>query len=181
MKVLLIVSIGSRNPVKVKAVRNAFANYFKEIEVKEFRVESKVREQPLNLEEIVKGARNRAKKVFEESRSDFAVGIESGIIEFPSAESGYMELTLAVIFDGRKYYFGAAPLFEYPKKVIELVLKEKEDITSAFRKSFGTHKELGKKEGAIGVLSKGVIEREKFTEMAVVMALTGIVSKKFFE
>lgn len=181
MKGLLIVSIGSRNPVKVNAVKNAFANYFKEVEIKEVEVESKVREQPLNLDEIVEGAKNRAKKVFEGSRSDFAVGIESGIIEFHSAESGYMELTLAVIFDGRKYYFGAAPLFEYPKKVIELVLKEKKDITSAFNKLHGMHKELGKREGAIGVLSKGVIKREKFTEMAVVMALTGIVSKEFFE
>jgi inosine/xanthosine triphosphatase len=172
------VNLGSENPVKVHAVKNAFSKYFKKVEVKGEKTALEARDQPLNLLEIINGAKSRAKKSFKEC--DYSVGIESGIMGFP-CDSGYMEITVAAIFDGKQFFLGASPLFEYPKKAVELLLKERDDVNTAFAKLFGKEKDLGRKHGAVGELTKGKVNRTEFTELAVIMALTKIVSKEFFE
>ncbi len=181
------VNVGSDNPVKVNAVKNAFGKYFK-VKVNSFNVSSGVKEQPLSLNEIIKGAKNRAKKSFMQSGFDktfgksfcsYSVGIESGLIEFPS-DSGFMECTVAVIFDGKNYFFGTSPLFEYPEKAVKLLLEGKDDVTTAFAKLFRKKNDLGRKKGAVGELTKGRINRTKFTELAVLMALMKIVGKEFY-
>ncbi len=172
------INVGSENPVKVQAVKNAFKKYFKEVKIKGKKTESEVREQPLNLNEIIKGAKNRAKKSFFDC--SYSVGIESGLMKFPS-ESGYMEITIAVIFNGKKFFLGASPLFEYPKKAVRLLIKGTHDVNTAFAELFGKQKDLGRKKGAIGELTKGKLNRTQFTELAVLMALTKIASKKLFE
>ncbi len=173
----MLINVGSENPIKVKAVKNAFGKYFEEIEVKGIETDSEVKEQPLNLQDILKGAQNRAMKSF--SNCNYSVGIESGIMSFPS-NSGYMEITMAVIFDGKDFFFGTSPLFEYPEKAVQLLLKGEDDINTAFAKLFGKEKDMGKKKGAVGELTKGKINRTEFTELAVVMALMKIVSKEFY-
>ena len=172
------IKIGSDNPVKIKAVKNAFEKYFKNIEVHSAKTKSEVRDQPLNLLEILNGAKIRAKKNFLDCQ--YSIGIESGIMSFP-CKSGYMEITVAVIFDGKEFYFGASPLFEYPEKAVKMLLQGRHDITTAFAELFGKEQDLGRKHGAVGELTKGKVNRTQFTEMAVLMALMKIVSKEFFE
>ena len=101
----LRVKVGSSNPVKVNAVKKAFGKYFKGVKVQGAAVDSGVREQPLTLFQILQGAKNRAKNTF--CDCDYSVGIESGIMKFPS-NSGFMEITIAVIFDGKNYFTGQA-------------------------------------------------------------------------
>ena len=55
MKVL----VGSKNPVKIASVSEAFANYFDDLEVVGIEVESGVSVQPVNDETFI-GAQNRA-------------------------------------------------------------------------------------------------------------------------
>jgi len=172
------INIGSENPVKVKAVKNAFGKYFKKVVVQGKKTDSEARDQPLNLLEILNGAKSRAEKNFIDCQ--YSIGIESGIMSFP-CDSGYMEITVAAIFDGTNFFLGTSPLFEYPKKAVQLLLQERDDVTTAFAKLFGKEKDLGRKQGAVGELTKGKIDRTKFTELAVMMALTKIVSKEFFE
>jgi len=172
------INIGSENPVKINAVKNAFKKYFDKVEVKGIETKTDIRDQPLNLLEIIEGAKTRAKKNF--SDCSYSVGIESGIMGFPS-ETGYMEITVAVIFDGQNFFFGTSPLFEYPQKAVRLLLQERHDVTTAFAELFGKEKDLGRKNGAVGELTKGKLNRTQFTELAVLMALTKIVSKEFFE
>ncbi len=172
------VNIGSENPVKVNAVKKAFCKYFKEIKVKGIKTNSNVREQPLNLKEIILGAKNRAKKSFIDCK--YSVGIESGLMSFPF-NSGFVESTIAVIFDGKNYFYGSSPLFEYPEKAVELLIKGQDDVNTAFAKLFNKEKDMGKKGGAVGELTKGKITRTDFTELAVLMALIKIISKEFYE
>lgn len=172
------VNIGSENPVKIKAVKNAFGKYFKKVEVKGIKTESEVRQQPLNLLEILNGAKTRAKKNFQ--NCDYSIGIESGIMSFP-CDSGFMEITVAVIFDGKKFFSGTSPLFEYPDRAVKMLLQGRHDINSAFAELFGKDADMGRKQGAVGELTRGKVNRAQFTELAVLMALMKIVSKEFFE
>ena len=59
----MIVTVGSRNAAKVNTVRDAFALFDKEAEVKVFSVETGVLEQPLSLEKTVQDAVNMANAV----------------------------------------------------------------------------------------------------------------------
>ena len=177
----MIVVVGSENKAKIQAVEEAFAQYFEEVKVKGVAVESEVEAQPKTLDEIVKGAKNRAKKAFEKEKSDFGVGIEAGIFPFPGSYSGYMDTGCCAIFDGKEFYMGCSPLFEYPKKAIEKVLEGRKEIAEVFDELFGEEEHHKEGQGAVGFLSRGKMPRKEFAKHAVTMALTRIVSKKAYE
>ena len=75
------INVGSKNPVKIKAVRDAFGHYFKDFEVVSVNVDSGVHQQPKSLKDIVDGAKNRAIAAFK--NCDYSVGLEAGIFPFP--------------------------------------------------------------------------------------------------
>ena len=97
--------------------------------------------------------------------------------EVPEVETGYMDASICAIYDGNNYYIGFSPSFEYPKIVVERVLKGEE--LGYMEDIFGSTAK-GRK-GAIGVLTSGRIYRDELEENAVVMALTKIVSKEMYE
>ena len=72
------VKVGSKNPLKAIAVENAFSHYFNDIEIIPAEAESGVHHTPMSVEDAVKGAKNRAKQVFD--GCDYSVGIEGTII-----------------------------------------------------------------------------------------------------
>jgi len=74
------VYVGSKNRVKIEAVKSAFSKFFeKDVEVIGVSVDNGVGKQPYD-EQTWKGAINRAKNAMKEYRDgDFWVGIESGI------------------------------------------------------------------------------------------------------
>jgi len=73
------VYVGSGNRPKIEAVRAAIEPYVSQVRVEGLAVESGVAEQPVGLEEIAAGARNRARAAFEPGQCDLAVGIEDGL------------------------------------------------------------------------------------------------------
>ncbi len=82
MKIL----VGSKNNVKVDAVREMIADYphLKDAEILGVETVSGVSNQPKSLEETVKGAINRAKSVFTDC--DYSFGIESGLMAVPKTK-----------------------------------------------------------------------------------------------
>ncbi len=170
------VMVGTKNPVKVMGVRRAFSRYFDDVEVLSKDVASGVGEQPFN-QQTVTGAVNRAKNAYSEDCS-FSVGIEAGLFSCPSTITGYIDFQVACIFDGKRYTIGFGPGFEYPPAVVALVL-EGRAVGSVMEELTGM-KELGRKKGAIGYLSKDVIRREDLTEIAVTMALIPWINRDIY-
>ena len=81
MKIL----VGSLNPVKLKAVEEAFQKHFDDIEISEIDVPSGVSNQPIGDETFI-GAENRAialKNINDAKnlKAEFFVGIEGGIVK----------------------------------------------------------------------------------------------------
>ncbi len=74
------VRVGSTNEPKLDAVRNAFAPYAPDVEVAGVDVPSGVPEQPVGWEEIVRGARNRARLACASEPCDLGVGLEDGLV-----------------------------------------------------------------------------------------------------
>ena len=56
----------------------------------------------------------------------YGVGIEAGMYSVLEVETQFMDASICAIYDGKKYYIGFSPSFEYPKTVVERVLKGEE-------------------------------------------------------
>ncbi|MBN2566861.1 inosine/xanthosine triphosphatase [Candidatus Woesearchaeota archaeon] len=171
------IAVGSRNPAKLEAVRESLQGYpaLRDAEVVGVVVGSDVSEQPMSLDETMRGAMNRAEKAFALGPCALAVGIESGLVHIPNTKSGYMNVGVVSFFDGKRHHLGLGPGFEYPPDVIRLVLKDGIDINQAyFRLGLSGKEKVGSEEGAIGLLTKGRLPRKEYVKIAVMMALIHI-------
>ena len=59
--ILISVCVGSLNPTKKNAVKEAFNSYFKHFKLYNIKADSKVSKQPFGFKNILDGAINRAK------------------------------------------------------------------------------------------------------------------------
>jgi len=172
------INVGSTNPVKVEAVKEKILEYdfLKDAQVLGLETDSGVSLQPGSLEETIQGARNRAKNAF--VNCDLGIGLESGLMSVPLTKTGYMDFCACAIFDGTEYYIGLSSVFEYPPKVMEMVLKDKVTITQAFHKlGLTTNPEIGMAEGAIGILTHNRLTRKDYTKQAITTALIFLETK----
>lgn len=175
------INVGSKNEVKVSAVRESFLEFdeFKNINVSDSDVDSGVSTQPKSLEETIQGAINRAKNAFH--GCDLSVGIESGILKVPNTKSGYMDISVCVIYDGKQIHMGTSSLFEYPKKMIDLVLNNGHEISVAAKHmGFSEDHAIGTREGVIGYLTKGKLNRKSYTKQAVTTALIHLINPEHY-
>lgn len=167
------INIGSKNRVKVNAVKEILADYphLAHAEVESAEAESKVSAQPKSLDETIRGAMNRAKNAFR--HCDYAIGLESGLMQFPHTKSGYMDVCACAIYDGREFHLELSSAWEFPDKTItDLMLKEGLDMNQALNKAGLTkNPEVGSAEGAIGIMTKGRLERKEYTKQALRTAL----------
>ena len=157
------IVVASLNRNKIDAVREVFPQYH----VEGAACDSGVREQPLDLDEIIEGAVNRAKSVFGDC--EYSVGIEDGISEVPGTLSGYMNFCCCAIYDGRRTFLGFGPAFEYPPDCTAKVVDEGITISEAFA-PISDKPDIGYEEGIIGWLTNGKISRKDYTKPAVLMA-----------
>lgn len=157
------IIVASLNQNKIDAVKEVFPSFFIEGQA----CDSGVREQPLNLEEIIKGAINRAKAVFRDC--EYSIGIEDGLSRVPETASGYMNFCCCAVFDGTRIYLGLGPSFEYPPECTKKAVEGGITISEAFTPLTGKPN-IGYDEGIIGWLTGGRINRKDYTKQAVEMA-----------
>ncbi len=164
----MIVAVGSTNPTKIKPVKKIFSKHFDDVKVVGVQVESGVRDQPLNLDEVFKGALNRAKKALDEVKNaDFGVGIEAGTHKH---NFGWLESSLVVIVNEEgKIGIGSASGIVLPREIVEDLEKGK-TIDDSIERVFGI-KKIGRGVGMFGLLSKGVVTRSEAVEHGVAFAL----------
>lgn len=177
----IIVNVGSKNEVKISAARKVFRTIFKGMRVKVVGVEGEtgVSPQPFG-DDTIKGAENRARSAAAEA--DYGVGIEAGLV-WNERMKQYLDVQYCVVADklGRTT-FGHGSGFYYPPKVIGKVVEGKRDgvtISDAMRDVAGIE-DIGKKQGAIGYLSKGLLTRTRLTEQSVLMAMVPRISGEMY-
>lgn len=177
------VGVGTQNKSKIAAVTEAFSNYdeYKKAKIVSCNVDSGVSNQPIGLEETIRGAKNRARAVYEQLDVDFGIGLESGIFLVPYTKSDYMDTTACVIYDGKEFHLGLSSCFEYPKKMIERIFSEKKEITDlALDLGFAKERKFREEGGMIGILTRGVIDRKKYSAQAVHMAIIHLINKDYY-
>jgi inosine/xanthosine triphosphatase len=173
-----LVIVGSRNPVKINCTESAFHLMFEGAYLVEgLNVSSDIDSQPIGDEQTFNGAMNRAKNsktIFPEA--DFWVGVEGGVEDF---NGEMMAFAWAVVLD-RDGKIGKAKtsVFFLPQEVAKLVRKGME-LGEADDKFF--QKENSKEgEGAVGILTNGILDRKNYYQQAVVLALIPFVNPNIY-
>ncbi|MFA6710630.1 MAG: inosine/xanthosine triphosphatase [Candidatus Methanomethylophilaceae archaeon] len=161
---IIDIAVGSMNPVKIEAVRSVMERIYGDARITAVNVKSNVPEQPFE-EETVNGAKNRARSAL--GNHDLSVGIEAGVFEM---YDGLYDIQHCVIMDREgKMTVGMGPGFRYPDRVAKLI-REGRTVGKAMGEIY-TNDYRGRSEGAIGVLSKGLLDRKELTEQSVIAAM----------
>ncbi len=172
----ILVHIGSTNSVKINAVKNIFSKIFKKVKVEGFAIKLDIPKQPFSTETI-NGAVKRAK--FSLKDADFGVGIEAGLFYNDFTEKYYDNQYCAIIDRRGVVTIGHGAGFTYPREVIKSVENGK-TVGEAMKALTGI-KEIGKKLGAVGYLSNGLIDRTELSEQAVLMAMIPRIKRELYE
>jgi len=167
------IIVGSKNRVKVGAVEEILKEYphLAHAEVTAVETDSSVPDQPRSLDETVRGAMNRARNAYQ--ACDYSIGLESGWMQVPHTKSGHMDVCVCAIYDGKEFHIGLSSAWEFPdKRITDFIIKDGMNTTEAINKAgLANNPEIGSQEGAIGMLTKGRMDRKEYTKQALRTAL----------
>ncbi len=173
------VRVGSTNEPKLDAVRNAIAAYAPDVEVAGVDVPSGVPEQPVGWEEIVRGARNRARLARASEPCDLGVGLEDGLVALPDGEGELRHLNVgcAAIAHGERVWLGFSSGFAYPPGCTEPAVRDRAPIGSLFDRFWEQRRgeAAARTLGNIGKLTLGVLPRSEYIRHAVLCALVALI------
>ncbi|MBR9999560.1 MAG: inosine/xanthosine triphosphatase [Cyclobacteriaceae bacterium] len=172
------VYIGSENPVKIACTEMAFRCVFPDTEFSFMGKisDSRVNDQPMSDQETYKGARNRVenlKDLFPDG--DFWVGIEGGVEMINDS----MHAFAWMVVDGKNNSGEArTATFPLPERIKELVsrgmeLGHADDLV--FKRSNSKQKD-----GAVGILTGGIIDRKHYYIHAMILALIPFINTTLY-
>ncbi|HTP68850.1 MAG TPA: inosine/xanthosine triphosphatase [Dongiaceae bacterium] len=188
----LQIAVGSVRRPKLNAVREAaglFAAHFgpeANCEVMGYEVETGVSHTPLSREELMRGARQRAKSIQEKLGSDgdcvaFYVGVEGGLDVVGDGEVRRVFLqSWAYVSDGHRGHFGCGGSIELPVALADEVLKNKVELAKAID-DFAGAVGIRDGQGAWGVLSRNLISRQDSFRAAVIAAFAPFFNAAIYE
>lgn len=164
------VAVGSGNPVKRDAAANALPS---DAVVDAVSVESGVSEQPWGEAETIRGARNRAMNAIESADYDLGIGLEGGVSRIDSLDGLFLTMWAAAT-DGERVEFGSGPRLRLPDSIADR-LEEGEELGPVMDDLLDT---TGVKhdQGAAGVLTGGIIDRESALRHALAGAIGPFVT-----
>lgn len=173
------VAIGSKNPVKIAAVQEAFKKVWPD---KTFAfigvdVPSGVSDQPMSDEESIKGATNRAKLARQQLGADFGVGLEGGLQEIKGKwfDCGW----IVVINKENRMGIGSSARIQTPAKMMEHIHKGMElgHVNDLFFNQENTKHGAGH----FGLMTNNAITRQSGYRDGVIMALARFIQPQLFE
>lgn len=167
------IAIGTDNPVKIRAVRNVLRKVYPEAQVVSLKVLSRIARQPKGDRQTRRGAANRAHAARLAAKADWGVGIEAGIVE---SEFGMMTCAWCVIQDraGRVGVGGSTNML-LPDQVADRIRKGAE--LGEAMDEFAGIRDVKRKMGAIGVLTRGLSDRQRAYEFVVKLAVAKFLWK----
>jgi len=176
----MIILVGSKNPVKISSVEEAFAKYFSGVNAIGYEVNPGVSVQPVNDETFV-GAQNRASKLKQMNdeqnlNAEYFVGIEGGITK--QFNRWFAFGCMCVIDKSGKAGFGMSPYFELPNTIVDKLLKGVElgDVMDEILNQQNTKQ----KQGAIGYFTNGVMNRKELYIEGLKVAIVPFLHKEMF-
>jgi len=166
---LKTIAIASKNPVKIQAALHGFQRMFRgeAFHIQTISVPSGVSDQPRTNPDTLLGALNRAAGAAGLLRdADYWVGIEGGVEEINGELAAFAWI---VVQNANLIGKSRTGTFFLPPRVAQLV-KEGKELGEA-DDIFFSRSNSKQENGAIGILTGNVVDREELYEQAVILAL----------
>lgn len=172
----MMIAIGSNNPVKITAVCTIVKQVWPAAQVQGVKVPSGVSSMPMDDKECIAGARGRAAAALQAMEAELALGLEGGVHPI----NGQLFLTgwvAAIDQDGQESVACAARL-PLPLTVSQAVLSGQE--LGPLMDQLTGRQQTNHAEGAIGILTQGLMTRQQAFEMGVAFALAPWISPEWY-
>lgn len=187
----MIIALGSARAAKIMALRAACARVaevdprWRHAEIVTREVETGAPRMPLNDTQLMRGARGRADALREllrgeGLRADFFVGLEGGFhsITFDDVRHTFLH-GWAYVSDGGRGYFGHAPAVTVPASIVARVERTGRELGEVIDEVAGEH-DVRSRQGAWGVLSRGLLTRSMSFETALVAAFAPFYNARVY-
>jgi inosine/xanthosine triphosphatase len=187
----MLIALGSARPAKIMALRAACARVaevdprWRQAELFARPVETGVARMPLSDTQLMRGARNRADAVREllaaaGQRADFYVGLEGGFhsITFDGERRTFLH-GWAYVSDGARGHFGHAPAVTVPPPIVARVEGSGRELGDVIDEVVG-QSDVRSRQGAWGVLSRGLLSRAMSFETALVAAFAPFYNPRLY-
>ena len=189
----MIVALGSARAAKIMAVRAACARVaevdprWRRAELVARPVESGVERMPLTDSQLMRGAYGRAEAVAallrgEGQPADLYVGLEGGFhsITFEGRRHTFLH-GWAYVTDGRgRGHFGHAPAVAVPPRIAAHVERTGRTLGEIMDEVAG-ERDVRSRQGAWGVLTRGLLTRAMSFEAALVAAFAPFYNEGLYE
>ncbi len=187
----IIVAVGSTRKPKLQAVTRALDAFAPKLvpegdfEVVGVEVESGVSSTPSSCEELMRGAHQRADALVllaRETRMEwrFFVGLEGGleVLQDDRSRRVFLE-SWAYVTDGSRGFYGRSGGIELPEELAHEVIERGFDLSDAIDRYAGA---VGIRDGqgAWGVLSADLIQRDESFRVAVITAFAPFYNAKMY-
>ncbi|HTQ61412.1 MAG TPA: inosine/xanthosine triphosphatase [Candidatus Solibacter sp.] len=187
----IIVAVGSTRKPKLRAVEKALDAFAPKLlpdgdfEVIGLEVESGVSPTPSCTDELMRGARQRVEELVRVARETrqpwrYFIGLEGGleVLQDDRSRRVFLE-SWAYVSDGTRGYYGRSGGIELPDELAHEVLERGFDLSEAIDRHAG---KVGIRDGqgAWGVLSADLIQRDESFRVAVITAFAPFYNAKMY-
>ncbi|MBI2408368.1 MAG: inosine/xanthosine triphosphatase [Gemmatimonadetes bacterium] len=171
-----LVAVGSKNPVKLDAVRAVLKRLSSHAHVHATAVESMVPDQPVGDMQTIAGATNRARAARAALDADLGVGIEGGVVDAPT---GMRTCAWAVVVTrAGDAHVGGSLSMPLPDPVAALV-RSGVELGHAIDQLIGTTN-IKHGAGAVGVLTAGLVNRVDAYETILAYAMAPLLGPSLY-
>src|SRR5277367_2095480 len=187
----IIVAVGSTRKPKLRAVMKALDAFAPKLvpdgdfEVLGVEVESGVSSTPTSCDELMRGARQRVETLIQLARETrkpwrYFVGLEGGleVLQDDRSRRVFLE-SWAYVSDGTRGFYGRSGGIELPEELAHEVLERGFDLSDAIDRYAGA---VGIRDGqgAWGVLSGDLIQRDESFRVALITAFAPFYNAKMY-
>ena len=177
-KTTVKIVVGSHNPVKVNAAKQAIMQAFDlaDVECIMLAAPSGVAEQPMTAAETRLGAINRVKYCQQQHKADYYLAMEGGVDEF---DEGPATFAYVVIANQEQMSVGRSASLPLPPQVFR-ALQQGAELGPLMDSLFKTTN-IKQRGGAIGLLTHGLASRESNYTQALILALAPFLNKDLYQ
>ena len=170
------IVVGSTNPVKVEAVRRVLRQVWQDAVVTGVDADSGVRAQPLDDDEAIAGAIQRAQHALTLLPADLGVGVEGNTVE--NAHGMFSTAWIAIIDRSGQVGLGSSGRYQLPD-AMAVAIRNGDELGPLMDRLTGGHN-TKHKQGAVGIFSNGLLDRTQALEIGIICALCRFVSPEYY-
>ena len=174
----LNVIIGSKNPVKIKAITDTLSLYFPrhQIVAEGINAPSLVDDQPMNAEETLNGAVNRVRYCKLNHQADYYAAIEGGVEQ---TQYGCFTFAYIVIDNGSTRSISRSASLPLPKTIYQ-ALEDGQELGDVMDSVFN-ESNVKQKCGAIGLLTQQLASRGSCYQQAAIMCMAPFINGNLYD